>query len=356
MIAEEIYNYLLRFNKGVKQNKFNQFQAKPTYYKMTCENANIINQIYFTLKNSDMNIIRRTESGGISTNNLDLYNNSYAYDVISTATMLRITALLYNTIFVFTFGRCDNKQFKEDEIRPIDAWFEFCYKLKTHGIDINKYIIENGAEIKKQIKKPLIYFYEKTYNKIYENAHHIDFHNSYPAGLANTHPEFRETINELYLERKNNPKYKAVLNYAISGCMQSPKNPWKSRWAHLSKDAIDDNIARLTKLAFKLELEGREILGFNTDGIWYTGDIYHGDGEGNNLGEWENDHVNCKFRAKSNGAYEYIEDGKYYPVLRGTSNYELEVPRELWQWGDIYKNGLLIFEFDEEKGVIYNEV
>lgn len=356
MEADEIYEFLTKYNKGVKQVKFNQFQAKPTYYKMTCENAQIINEIYFKLRSTTMNTIIRTPSRGISTNTMDLYNNSYAYDVLSTSTMLRITALIYNTLFVFTFGRCDNKQYKEEGVRPIDAWFEFCYTCKKYGINLDDYIIDNGAEVRKEIQKPLIYFKEEAYNNIYENAHHIDFHNSYPAGLVNKHPEFKDPVTELYDDRKNNPKYKAVLNYSISGCMQSPKSPWKSRWAHLCKDAIDDNIDRLTKLAFRLELEGRTILGFNTDGVWYTGDIYHSEGEGHNLGEWENDHINCKLRAKSNGAYEYIENGIYNPVLRGTTNYELEVPRELWQWGDIYKAGLLVFRFDDEKGVIYNEV
>ena len=30
------------------------------------------------------------------------------------------------------------------------------------------------------------------------NVHHIDFHNSYPAGLVNTHPEFKDVITFLY--------------------------------------------------------------------------------------------------------------------------------------------------------------
>ena len=91
---------------------------------------------------------------------------------------------------------------------------------------------------------------------------------------------------------------------SISGC--------NARWAHLSRDAIKDNNDRVKKLAETLEKKGRMVLSFNTDGIWYKGPVYHGEGEGDGLGEWHNDHVNCKFRAKSSGSYEFIENKKYY--------------------------------------------
>ena len=106
------------------------------------------------------------------------------------------------------------------------------------------------------------------------------------------------------------------------------------------------------KLAEILEKKGRIVLLFNTDGIWYKGAPYHGEGEGDGLGQWHNDHVRCKFRMKSAGAYEFIENGVYTPVVRGVS---LE-KREGWQWGDIYteKAEPDILVFDEERGVLFN--
>lgn len=87
------------------------------------------------------------------------------------------------------------------------------------------------------------------------------------------------------------------------------------------------------------------VLLYNTDGIWYCGDVYHGEGEGKRLGEWENDHINCMFRAKSAGSYEFVEDGKYYPVVRGRTNLDLITPRENWKWGDIFKKEAKVIEF-----------
>ena len=67
----------------------------------------------------------------------------------------------------------------------------------------------------------------------------------------------------------------------------------------------------MRELAKQLKDSGRMVLAYNTDGIWYCGEIYHGEGEGNGLGQWSNDHTNCTIRFKSAGSYEYIENGKY---------------------------------------------
>ena len=107
----------------------------------------------------------------------------------------------------------------------------------------------------------------------------------------------------------------------------------------------------------RLITSGRTILGFNTDGIWYQGDIYHGEGEGDKLGEWSNDHINCLFRSKSNGAYEFIENGQYNAVVRGNTSFDaIEPDRSKWTWGDIYKSNVLTYTFDEKIGVVYEEI
>jgi hypothetical protein len=51
----------------------------------------------------------------------------------------------------------------------------------------------------------------------------------------------------------------------------------------------------------------------------------------------------------SAGAYEFIEKGQYFPVIRGIPN---DIKTE-WKWGDIYKEKAIpsIFSFTEEGGV-----
>lgn len=240
---------------------------------------------------------------------------------------------------------------------PYKAWNIFNDCCISNGIDLNNYKIDNGMEIKKEIPKPLINmkYHMNENDKGLTNVHHIDFHNSYPAGLCNTHPEFRDIIEPMYKLRKIKPEYKFVLNCVI-GCMQSSKKNWKAQWAHLSRDAIKDNNYRVTFLAKLIEISGGEIIGFNTDGIWYRRPTpYHGANEGDELGQWHNDHINCIFRSKSDGAYEFIEDNKYHAVVRGETTLDRVKNRDNWQWGDIYKGDLIMFKFNEEEGIIYEK-
>ncbi|MBP5446228.1 MAG: hypothetical protein J6Y28_08670 [Acholeplasmatales bacterium] len=354
MFCDELKLYLDKIATGVKQAKLNQFHTRPTYFKLNIENSQIFNEIYFKLRDSNLNKIIRTDSGAISTAPVNEVNNRYAWDCIKTSTFVRLTIILGSHIYVISIGKGNIN--KEKDIRPIDAWLTFISELKNDGIDINDYIIDNGAQVKETIKKPLIWVDPNDINKTFINAHHIDYHNSYPAGLCNKYQEFTKTCVRLYNQRKDEPVFKAVLNYTISGCMQSPKKPWCCKWAHLSKAAIEDNIDRILTLSYILQLEGRHVIAYNTDGIWYSGDIYHGDGEGKNLGDWENDHVNCILRFRSAGCYEYMENDEYHPVVRGTSTYDIIEPdRSNWKWGDIYKQETITFKFDEEKGITLNE-
>ena len=152
--------------------------------------------------------------------------------------------------------------------------------------------------------------------------------------------------------RKTDPKRKLALNSFI-GCRQSPHEPWHRRWTKLASDAIEDNNRRIREMDARLLANGDQVLGHNTDGIWYTGPIYHGEGEGPELCQWRNDHINCRFRAKSNGAYEFIEDGKYYPVIRGHTNLDRSKPdRNTWSWGDIFRLKQRVYRFDDDEGIV----
>jgi hypothetical protein len=104
---------------------------------------------------------------------------------------------------------------------------------------------------------------------------------------------------------------------------------------------------------------GYRILAYNTDGIWYqsfTGDAYHDASEGADIGQWKTDHSDCKIRFKSRGCYEYIEDGVYTPVFRGTSSYERIVPRDQWVWGDIYSGELISYRWVSGRGIISDDL
>lgn len=339
----------------------NQYAAEPCYLSPEPGNEKLFNEIYCYLKNTDLNTIIRTKSGAIAKNLRVFTNNNYAWDLQKCSIGIMLTIILGGYIYVIKFGNYKTK--KEPEIYPNQAFGKFSDKCLEYGIDLDKYKISNGPEIKETIENPMIAMLEHhdANHPGLTNVHHIDFHNSYPAGLANTHPEFRPIIEEFYSLRDVDDMYKAVLNYTI-GWMQSNKNNRNAEWAHLSRDAIADNNRRMEKVACMLEFTGRKIIGFNTDGIWYQGEIYHGLGEGKKLGEWENDYINCTFRAKSDGAYEFIGTKvkknitKYFPVVRGQTALEASIPREDWAWGDIYKTGIIGWKFDEEKGVYFNEI
>jgi hypothetical protein len=343
--------------EGVWQGiNYNQYAAKPCYIAPMPGNEVLFNEIYTFLLNTDLNTIIRTKSGGIAKGINVLTHNNYAWDLQKSSLGAMITIILGGEIYVIKFGTF--KSDKGPEIYPNQAFAKFDDRCLDYGINLEDYKITNGSEIKDTIESPMIEMTEHhdENHPGLTNVHHIDFHNSYPAGLANTHPEFRPVIEEFYSLRKIDPLYKAVLNYTI-GWMQSNKNNRKAEWAHLSRDAIADNNRRIEKLACILEFTGRKIIGYNTNGIWYQGAIYHGPGEGKKLGEWENDHVNCLFRAKSDGAYEFIENGKYQAVLRGQSTLDSTKPdRSQWVWGDIYKTGIIGWKFDDEKGVYFNEI
>ena len=341
----KIKEFLEKYGKGTVQGtRLNQFGSKPVSYSWTEVDVAKFNEIYTTLLKSDLNKLERTEAGTITR---DLHNR-YAWDCYSAKTGIRLTICVEGLIFVFRVGR---PKFNESKMQGYKAWKIFNKLCLENGIDLEKYAIDNGEEVKKEIEKPLIQM--NVLNETLENVHHIDFHNSYPAGLCNTHPEFRKVIEPLYKARKTHPENKDILNCVV-GYMQS-LDRCKARWAHLSKDAIHDNNTRIFALVLNLKGNGNRIIGFNTDGIWYQGKIYHNHREeGPELGQWHNDYVNCTFRAKSHGAYEFIENGVYTPVVRGLTKLDEIKPRDQWVWGDIFQKEaeVLHYKFVEGKGII----
>ena len=85
---------------------------------------------------------------------------------------------------------------------------------------------------------------------------------------------------------------------------------------------------------------------WNTDGIWYQGDVYHDEGEGKQLGQWKNDYIDCMWRAASKGKYEFADsEGNYHPVVRGRTRLDKVKERDDWEWGDIYDVRAQVIEY-----------
>lgn len=315
----------------------------PTYITgISEEGARLFNEIYDFVKEycKDRKLIR-TQSGGISSS-----SRYPAYDIRWKRSSVELT-------FVSRYG-CYRIQFRSelesDGLSGRKAFNKFRKLAEREGINLEDYAVNEEVALfyKSKIPKPLIALVKKEYkDQIFNNVHHIDFHSSYPAGLINTHPEFETLIKRIYNRRRVDESCKAILNYTI-GFFQSIEC-CKARWSPLSRDAIEDNNTRLLNIAMKLLDDGRKPILFNTDGLWYQGEIYHGEGEGDDIGQWHNDHINCQFRAKSDGAYEFIENGIYYPVVRGVSNES----KEDWKWGNIYIKGeSSIYSYEDGKGIL----
>lgn len=331
-------------------SKFNYLLIPVTTFGFNDEDIEKFNEIYHFLLKSNFKKILRSEKGTI------LYDNSYnmpCYDINNTKTCLELTILTFEGFWRIQF----RTKLQGKRLSGRACFTKLKKELEKDGIDIAKYYIDNGEEVKTEIESPMIDINNENFiNKTINGVHHVDFHSSYPAGLANAYPEFRKTLERLYLNRHKKESYKAILNLSI-GFFQSKIFGYKL--AHLAKAAILDNNERIKDLAKRIYDSGNVIISYNTDGIWYYGNIFHsskGD-EGEGLGQWSHDHINCKIRFKSKGAYEFIENGVYTPVVRGHTNLDKVKPREEWNWGDIYKAEAKIKKciFIEGKGIVEYE-
>lgn len=339
-MEEKDARWLMRFDHAKPTGKPNSLLIPVTQFNTDEKGVSLFNRAFSIAKSIEGRIIR-TPSGGIS-----YKTRGEASDWRRLSHCVEVTIMSGYGFWRFQFR---SKTAQEGKIAGRSAFGKLRNMLKEDGVELESFAIKNGADVKKEIQKPMISLLHPEYAGItFEKAHHIDFHSSYPAGLANTHPEFRKTMERAYVKRKDSEIYKAILVYSI-GFMQSLQL-CGARWAHLSRDAIADNNNRVRDIARRLIKSGRMPILFNTDGVWYAGDIYHGEGEGDGLGQWSNDHTDCRFRAASPGSYEFIENGKYYPVVRGIP----DQAKRGWRWGAIFSEGArpIRYAFDEEKGII----
>lgn len=317
------------------------------------------NRVYTWVKSNQHNffLINRTRSGGISKQHLRFP----CYDIQTRKNSVELTLLCRGGQFRFLFRTGYTTEEGGPGVSGREGYNKFKEVCQKHGINLEDLAIKNGKEVKDSIEKLHIGLDRQSYkNLTFTNAHHIDLNSAFMSGIKKAFPVLEEPIQEIYDKRKENPVYKGVLNTA-QGYMQSEwckinKLPYSL--AHLSKAGIAFCNRKVEELAKRLTEAGRVVIAYNTDGLWYVGDVFHDLDEGIGMGEWKNDHINCKIRFKSDGAYEYIEpDGSYHPVVRGFTRLDRMKPRSQWEWGNIYQDEceVIKYYFNNEEGILMEE-
>ena len=328
---------------GHQNTHMNYLNFPRIAWKFTDENVEKFNKQVGYFKSIGLPKIKRTPRGSIKRCSF-----GYSWDVQRIGNSgIELTVTTWWSTYRLALTNNVDEDGGATKITGSKAYVTMRNEFKKDGIDLESYAVENGKEIKKaEIEPPMIMATENLeFGKTYENVSHLDFHSSYPGGLARLHPEMRKTIERIYEKRKSSDKdseLKLALDASI-GFFQSQycmigKHGYAL--ANLSRDAVNDNNERIRRVTKELIESGRTPLLYNTDGIWYTGEpLETGEDYGPGVGRWENDHLALRFRAKSKGSYEYIDEDGYHPVVRGRTTYDEIKPRSEWTWGDIFKCG-----------------
>lgn len=222
---------------------------------------------------------------------------------------------------------------------------------KHDNTDLKDFYVEDGSDRLEEVEKPMISGDEQYYGKTLSNVHHLDINSAYPAGVVASYPQLKNTFQYLFDTRKTHPGNKLLMNRFIGVC-HSVKWGQHANYIDLAiaaKKWCNDFIKNYIRI---FEATGRKVIAVNTDGIWYQGEIYHDENEGVGLGQWKNDHINCLFRMKSGGCYEFMEQGQYHPVVRGETRLDRILPREEWSWGDIFRAPVWYYRYTEDGHIV----
>lgn len=333
---------------------------KPNYLLLPCTQTDSMeefNEVFFYYRDRNrkepFKLIKRTKSGGISLRGF----RGHQWDLRNTRACIELTVLDYDGCFRLQYRNNINKDLEIDDSIKVSgriAYEKFKAALKEEGINLDDYALtpEEGLKEKEKIEKPMILCPKNLYmgeDVVFHDVYHIDIRSSYPFGLKQYRPEFGAVVDKWFkLKEEGHKEYKAYLNLLI-GMMQSAHIGYKH--ADISRYAINLNNKRLRDKAQELKDKGDVVLLYNTDGIWFIGDYVPESGNG--LGDFRVDHCAKDFRIKSNGAYEFIEDGIYYPVIRGKTRLDRIKPREEWGWGDIFRKetDIISYTIDYENGI-----
>lgn len=351
---------IYKFKK--REWKENAFNIPINLFDLNEDGAHEFNQILNYLYSLNLPRIIRTPSGGISNTGI---NNKYdCFDYRFSNICAEITYLSNYGSFRFQCRTqvplLNEKQKPIYGSKALSIFKDICLKF---NINIEDYAVENGLVIKNEWKAKESKIYKKyihpsSFNLVdttLTNVNHIDLCSGFQSGLVRAFPEFYKPCKYLYDLRKSDESLKLVQVESIGAMWSNQRN---AKYIRLAKGAIEENNRLLKELELKLFLNGRKVLMLNTDGIWYQGEPYHDSTEFADLGGWKNDHLNCKFRMKNNVTYEFIENGVYSAVMSGSTLLDRVKPRELWEWGDIYRTEPIKHLIDSEgiknnEGVLY---
>lgn len=353
-IYEKVYKACSAIYPGqvFEPGRYDQYVKNPFFFPEIIKNIDKINHIYRLLKKSRLPLIQRTPGGSIARNNIHHISGAWdCREVWQENHQLKgviITVIVKNTVFVF---KCGNFKVNKSEMTGSKAFNIFKKVCAKAGINIDDYKIKDGKEVKATIESPLIKMF-KRYERL-EHVNHLDINSAWAWGVCQSFPAFTGIFDAL------KHKDKLIANMALGYC--------QSRYigyslANLSKAGIENCNKQVERLMERLIAEDFEIVGINTDGIWYqakNGDfrLYHDENEGGDLGQWKNDHKDCEFLAYSDGQYWYKEKGKFHPVARGFYSYERIKAREEWNEADFdfAIGSQIIVEWDPEEGFITYE-
>lgn len=329
------------------------------------------NEIYFLLRDTDeIRYIPPTDSGGMPY----CFNvrDNHRYTVHQTKVAVEII-LCHEYIGCYRWIlKMGNLTEQDEVVRGSDALTEIINVAKRYEVyktfTDNILTTDEGKQVKSEIESPIIDVDRESYiGHEFSNVHHLDFNSSYWSRIVEKHEELRPMIEYLYDKRhERDGYYKSVLTNSV-GAMQSQycyditeEKLWKRapyQLASFAKEAINGNNDLVREYELKLLMNGRTPLMYNTDGIWYQGDLYEDERFGKGLGQIKNDHKNCRLYIKSAGAYQYIEDGKVNSVVRGHTSLDTIKPdRDTWLWREIDKfDEIDKYKFVKGQGVIRYE-
>lgn len=353
-VYDKIYDKCAKLSAGQHFDfmRYDQCVKKPVILKHVIRDKDFINDLYKTLLKSPLRHIDRTKGGSIRKSNI--HHAAGAWDIKKVYTEANvfkgviITVVVKGTVFVF---KCGQFGVQNSEMTGRRAFRIFEKECERQGIDLAKYAVSNGKEIKAEIQSPII----RVFNKYRElgGVHHLDLNSAWASNCCAKYPELKPVFETLY------KRDKMIVNMALGFC-QSQYCGYK--YSELPKAGINGTNDVIFDLISKMTLEGFEVVGVNTDGIWYndpTGQnrLYTDENEGEGFGKWKTDHKNCVFDAYGDGQYWFEENGEFNVRARGYYLYEAEKPRDQWDKVDFDKAmaGVAVLLWDDEEGFVSYE-
>lgn len=355
--------------KQLESYKHIKYSIKPNKNKIpkncfTFDDLEEFNEIYLYAK-THYKRVKHTKSQGISNKREEKFYERYF--IVKGNQRFELVIICYEGCYRFLL---QNKKHQDNTISGQQACRELYKWCDNYNIDLTKYAtdVDQGLIEKSRIEKPHIEILTDIkrfrQGESIPHVYHMDFRSSYASRISEAIPELKPMYEDIFSHRKeNNGYYKHVLTNSI-GCWQSPycvdynnrRTVKPYEFAYLSKIAINGTRAKVEEKIAKLKEKGFIPLVSNTDGIWYyspTHEAYHDNEEGDNLGNWQNDHKDCIFCMTSKGAYQFIENNKVTSVVRGICNLDaVEPDRSKWQFKDILRiKEVYAYKFDENIGV-----